>query len=430
MKNGRCCLGARLGRVAVALLMGAALGAGGVEARGEDLASVVARAREQVENGAFGDALRTLNSLSKSELPPTLAVEAGLLETQAALVTKGEGAGAQACIKAVVAAGYDPEVARDQSPKVRAACRTAAENARKDRIERAGVKLSDLEIEAPEVAWAPVRISATATAAPPWLRVIARVRSSAIEGSFDLPLAPSPDGPLRGTLDPSFIRPKAKLDITIVAQDKFGDLATTALTKSLTVPAQEAMVALGDVPGSAVVLVDDKPVDPDDDGRVAVEPGKHEVEMQVDGATSSTTVTVQRGSVARVALSPSKGGGRTFAWIATGLTVGLGAASGVFLYTAASRTSEIEDLAALREPGTSLPATDYAEIKARDDERRTFQTVGLGLAIGGGVMGALALTFWLLPSGGGKKPTKKDAHLAPVIVPVIGPGSVGLSGTF
>jgi len=131
-----------------------------------------------------------------------------------------------------------------------------------------------------------------------------------------------------------------------------------------------------------------------------------------------------------VALSPTKGGGRTFAWIATGLTVGLGAASGVFLYTAASRTSEIEDLAALREPGTSLPATDYAEIKARDDERRTFQTVGLGLAIGGGVMGALALTFWLLPSGGGKKSTKKDAHLAPVIVPVIGPGSVGLSGTF
>jgi hypothetical protein len=229
-------MGARRGRVAVALLVWAALGAGGMQAEGQDLASVVAKAREQVENGAFGDALRTLNSLPKSEIPPTLAVEAGLLETQAALVTKGEGAGAQACTKAVVAAGYDPEVARDQSPKVRAACRTAAESARKDRIERAGVKLSDLEIEAPQVAGAPVRISATASVAPPWLRVIARVRSSAIEGSFDLPLAPSPDGPLRGTLDPSFIRPKAKLDITIVAQDKFGDLATTALTSSAISP--------------------------------------------------------------------------------------------------------------------------------------------------------------------------------------------------
>jgi len=433
MKNRERLTG-KFGRVVAGVVACAAFGvgaAGGVrEARADDLASVVARAREQVESGAFAEALRTLNTLSKSELPPTLAVEAGLLETAAALVTKGEGAGAQACAKAIVAAGYDPEIARDQSPKVRAACRTAAATARKERLVRAGVKLSDLEVEAPEVAWAPVRISASASAAPAWLRVVARVRSSALEGSFDLPLAPSPDGPLRGTLDPSFIRPKAKLDIAIVAQDKFGDLATTELTKELTVPTEEALVALGDVPGSASVLVDGKSVDPDESGHVPVEPGKHEVEMQVDGATSSAKVDVARGSVARVALAPQRGGGRTFAWIATGTAVVLGATGGVLLYTAASRTSEIEDLAAQREPGTSLPATDYADIAARDDERRTFQTVGMGLAIAGGAVGALALTLWLLPSGGGKKAPKKDALSSPVVVPFIGPGGAGLVGTF
>lgn len=390
----------------------------------QDLAGVVAKAREQVESGAYPDALATLSRLPK-DLPPALAVEAGLLETTAAIVARGEGAGASACAKAVVAAGYDPEVARDQSPKVRAACRAAAEKARKERLSRAEVKLSELSVDAPSVAWQPMRVSATASAAPPWLRVVARVKSSELEGSFDLPLAPSPDGPLRGTIDPSFIRPKSKLTLSIVAQDKFGDLLVTDLQHELTVPAAEAVVALGDVPSSARVLVDGDAVTPDDDGRIAVEPGKHEVEMQLDGATSSAKVEVERGSVARVALSPQRGGGRTLAWIATGSSLVLGAVGGVFLVNAAVRSSEIEELAARREPGTSLPATSYADIASADDDRRLFSTVGTGFAIAGGVLGVAAITLWILPSGGAKKPPKQG-----LVMPIIGPGSVGLSGTF
>jgi len=412
------------------LLSAAVVVTTGSPARGEDLAGIVAKAREQTENGAFADALRTLGQLPKNDVPPALAVEAGLLEAQAALVTKGEAGGQAACAKAVVASGYDPEVARDQSPKVRGICRVAAEKVRKERIEKAGVKLGDISVAAPEVAWQPVRLSADVEKAPAWLRVVARVRSSAIEGSFDLPLAPSPDGPLRGTLDPSFIRPGATLEISLVAQDKFGDLLVTTGKQTVAVPKREALVSFGDVPSSAKVFVDDKPVEPDDSGRVAVEPGKHEVAMEIDDASASAKVEVERGAIASVALSPQKGGGHTLAWVATGSAVVLGAVGGVLLGTAAARKSEIEELAAQREPGTNLPATPYSEIKTRDDERRLFSNVGLGFAIGGGAVGVLAVTLWLLPSGRSKAPAKKGANVSPAVMPQIGLGTVGLSGQF
>ena len=402
----------------------------GSPARGEDLSGIVAKAREQTENGAFAEALRTLGQLPKDDVPATLAVEAGLLEATAALVTKGEAGGQAACAKAVVASGYDPEVARDQSPKVRGVCRVAAEKVRKERIEKAGVKLGDISVAAPDVAWQPVRLSAEVEKAPAWLRVVARVRSSAIEGSFDMPLAPSPDGPLRGTLDPSFIRPGATLEISLVAQDKFGDLLVTTGKQTVAVPKREALVAFGDVPSSAKVFIDDKPVQPDDSGRVAVEPGKHDVSMEIDDASASAKVEVERGAIASVALSPQKGGGRTLAWVATGSAVVLGAVGGVLLGTAAVRKNEIEELAAQREPGTNLPATTYTDIKARDDERRLFSNVGLGFAIGGGAVGVLAVTLWLLPSGRSKAPEKKGANVSPTIMPQIGLGTVGLSGRF
>ncbi len=394
----------------------------------QDLAGIVAKARGEVENGAYPEALRTLSGLPK-DLPAALAVEAGLLEATAALVTRGEGAGAASCAKAVIAAGYDPDLARDQSPKVRAACRIASDKVRKERLEKANVKLSELAVAAPTVAWQPVRVSASVTSTPPWLRVVARVKSSELEGSFDLPLAPSPDGPLRGTIDPSFVRPRSKLSLSIVAQDKFGDLASTDLQHELTVPEAEAMVSLGDVPSAARVLIDGNPMEPDDDGFVAVEPGKHTVEMQMDGATSSAKVEVERGNIARVALSPSKGGARTLAWIATGSAVVMGAVGGVLLVNAAVRSDEIEQAAARREPGTSLPLTSYEDIKKLDDERKLFSSVGTGLAIAGGAVGALAITLWLLPSGKGKAPAKQGLS-APVLVPLVGLGTFGLSGTF
>lgn len=395
----------------------------------EDLAGIVAKARDQTENGAFADALKTLAQLPKSDLPPALAVEAGLLEATAALVTKGEAGGQTACAKAVIASGYDPEVARDQSPKVRGVCRAAAEKVRKERIEKAEVKLGAISVATPDVAWQPVRLSADVGKPPAWLRVVARVRSSEFENSFDLPLAPSPDGPLRSTLDPSFIRPGATLEISLVAQDKFGDLLVTSDKQSVTVPKREALISFGDIPMSARVFVDDKPAAPDDAGRVAVEPGKHEVSMEVGDASASAKVDVERGAIASVTLSPQKGGGKTVAWIATGSAVVLGAVGGVLLGTAAVRKGEIEELAARREPGTNLPSTNYSDIKAREDERRLFSNLGLGFAIGGAVVGAAAVTLWLWPSGRSKAPTK-GTNDSFTVQPQIGLGFAGLSGRF
>ena len=425
----------RRGAFVGALFLGVSALVCGAEkpAAAEDLSAIVARAREQVENGAYADALRTLSNLPKKELPQALAVEAGLLETTAALVSKGAEAGEAACAKAVVAAGYDPEVAREQSPKVRTACRNAAETERKQRLSRANVTLSQLDVKKPEVAWQPVRISASASQIPGWLRVVARVTSSALEGSFDLALAPSQEGPLRGTLDPSWIRPKARIKIELVAQDKFGDLPSASQSSAFEVPEPEAVVELSDVPGGASVTVDGDDQKPDEKGRIAVKPGKHTVKMSLpDGASASTDVDAAEGSVTRVALSPQKGGGRALAWIATGTAVALGAVGGVLLFNANSRANEIEELSQKREEGSNLPATEYSEIASKNDERKTFSTVGTGLLIGAGAAAALSITLWLLPEGGSSKAKsdEKKSSAAPRLSARIGPSSLILTGTF
>jgi len=387
----------------------------------------VARARDQVENGSYGDAMRTLASLPSKGVPSALAVEAGLLETTASLVTRGEEAGKAACAKAVVAADYDPEVARDQSPKVRAACRAAAAEERKSRLSRSKVTLSDLDVRRPEVAWQPVRISATASQVPSWLRVVARVTSSALEGSFDLALAPSQEGPLKGTLDATWIRPKATIKIELVAQDRFGDLGPTGQSVTVVVPRAEALLSFGQVPSNATVSVDGSPVQLDGDGTTPVLPGKHKVSMELpSGAEASTSVEVERGSVSRLALSPSKGSGLTWPIVFGAGAVALGAVGGVFMLNAANRASEIEELSAKREPGTNLPATEYSEIQQRDDERKTFSLVGTGLLIGAGVSAAVAVTILLWPEGKAKTPAKTGMR----VLPVVGPGSVGVVGTF
>ncbi|EYF02159.1 Hypothetical protein CAP_7370 [Chondromyces apiculatus DSM 436] len=386
----------------------------------QDLAGVVARAREQVENGAYADATKTLSGLPTTGVPDALRVEAGLLETTAALVTAGPSAGEAACAKAVVASGYDPEVARDQSPKVRAACRAAADKERGQRLARSQITLSGLKVDAPAVAWQPVRIAATANQVPAWLRVAARVTSSALEGSFELAMAPSLEGPLRATMDAAWCRPGAKITVELVAQDRHGDLGGSpppgaspsgpagsapagapASAVSFVVPAAEAMLAFGQLPAGASVHVDGAPVKPGAGGRVPVAPGHHAVSLELtDGAFASAEVDVSRGAISRVALSPQRQArSRTMAWIATGTAVALGSVGGVLLLTADGRRREIEEASARREPGSSLPAVEYSQLQAIDDERKTLTTVGFGLLIGGGVAAAAAVTLWLWPDG-------------------------------
>jgi hypothetical protein len=392
-------------------------------ARADD-AATVARARDQVESGAYPDALRTLGAL-RANLPAGLAVEAALLETNAALVVRGEDAGQLACAKAVVAAGYDPEVARDQPPKVRVVCRAAAVKERKARLDREKIVLSDLEIEAIDVAFQPVRLSAKGSRAPAWLRVVARVTSPAIEGSFDLVLAPSLEGPLRGTLDPSWIRPGSRMTVELVAQDRFGDLGPIGKPASAAVPTAEAMVALGPLPSGAEVSIDGTKAAPTAGGDVVVTPGKHKIKLELDsGASASTTIEIERGSVARVALVPQRAGGVGLPWFFGAGALALGGVGSVFLVNAASRKSEIESLSQQREPGTSLPATEYTVLAQKDQERKTFTAVGLGFEIAAGALAITAVTIALWPSRDAKK--KPAASLTPQL----GIGSIGISGAF
>ena len=389
-----------------------------------DDAGAVARAREQVESGAYADALRTLAAL-KSNLAPGLAVEAALLETNAALVVRGDDAGQTACAKAVVAAGYDPEVARDQPPKVRVICRAAAAKERKARLDREKIVISGLEIEPIDVAFQPVRLSARGSRAPAWLRVVARVTSPAIEGSFDLVLAPSIEGPLRGTLDPSWIRPSSRLTIDLVAQDRFGDLGPIGKSAIAVVPTAEAMVALGPLPSGAELSIDGTKATATPAGNVVVTPGKHKIKLDLEsGASASTTIEIERGSVARVALAPQRAGGVGVHWFLGAGALALGGVTSVFLVNAASRKSEIESLSQQREPGTGLQATEYSVLAEKDQERKTFGTVGLVLGIGAGALALTAVTIALWPS--------REAKKKPIatITPQLGPTGLGLSGTF
>jgi hypothetical protein len=393
-------------------------------ASAQDIASVVAKARDQVEGGNFQDALRTLSMIKNKTLPPQVAVDASLLETTALLVVQGPDAATTACQKAVTASGFDPEVARDQSPKIRDACRAAAKQVRAGRLAAEGVELSKLDVKAPEVAYQPIRVSAEATKRPAWLKVVARVKSSELESAFDVPLIPSQEGPMLGTLDPSWIRPGSKLRVALVAQDKFGDLGQPASEVSIDVPKAEAAIALGTVPKGAKVALDGDPAKPDGGGRIATTPGKHEVSMTLeDGSYAEAEVELRRGLVTRVALAPqAPSPSRVGPWIATGTSVALLVAGGVLLINAESRRSELEEAAARREPGTDLPASDYADLAEIDDERLIFQNVGIGLMAGGGALAVLATVLWLVPTDG--------SSASASIRPELGPGYFGVSGTF
>lgn len=398
-------------------------------ARAEDLSAVVAKARDQIDSGSYADAMKTLGSLKGKTLPPALAVEAGLLETQAALVTQTPEAGATACGKAIIAADYDPDVARDQSPKVRDACRAAAKTIRGGRLAGEGVKVGEMELADPDVAFQPVRISTTIEKRPTWLKVVARITSSSLEGSFDLPLIPSDEGPLLGSLDPSWVRPSSKIKVEVVAQDRFGDLGPMT-SKDISVPAAESLIEIDSVPSDAKVTLDDDDVKPDARGRFPASPGKHEVELTLaSGATASSKVEAQRGGVTRVALAPQQPSpSRVLPWITTGTAVVLAGVGTALLINSESRRSELVDAAAQREPGTDLPATEYADLKAIDEERSTFATAGIGCLIAGGGTAVLATILWLIPTGKSKPGPAEPPKAA--FFPVVSPQFTGVVGVF
>jgi hypothetical protein len=407
-------------------LVALAVVAAPTHALAQDLSAIVARASEQMDAGNFADGMRTLSGLRGKTLPPQLAVEVALLETTGSLVTSTADAARDACGRAVVAAGYDPDVARERSPKVREVCKAAAKKVRADRMTEGKVEPTKLEVERPEVAHQAVRLSTKVEKIPAWLRMIARVQSSELEGTFDVPLVPSDDGALLGTLDSAWTRPRSKLTIKLVAQDRFGDIGEPIHTEELVIPAHEAAISLGSIPSGGRVEVDGERVTPDEAGRVPASAGKHEVKLTLpSGAYAETEVDLQRGTVAQVTLAPSEQGpSRVAPWIATGTSLALGVAGAVLLVNAELRRADLEEAAAEREPGTGLPLREYSELESIDSERRTFLYAGLGVLGGAGAVGVLATILWLVPSGGG------DAAPTTAVFPVISPSFIGVAGSF
>jgi len=237
-----------------------------------------------------------------------------------------------------------------------------------------------------------------------------------------------------GTLDASWIRPKAKLTIKLVAQDRFGDLGAELDVRKLDVPAAEAAIALGTVPKGAIIKLDGNTVTADDKGRVPATAGKHVISLTLEsGASAEADVELARGAVAQVGLVPQEPSpSRALPWVATGTAFALVVAGGVLLINAEARRSELEDKAAEREPGTGLPANDYATLQNIDDERTLFQNVGIGLLAGGGGVAIAATILWLVPIGGGSsRSSSLWSHRSSArLTPVISPEFIGLRGAF
>jgi hypothetical protein len=195
------------------------------------------------------------------------------------------------------------------------------------------------------------------------------------------------------------------------------------------------MIALGDLPIGATVMIDDAKTTPSAGGRIAVAPGVHFVELDLQsGASAVAKVDIHRGDVERVALSPQRATSATrlVAIVGGGLTLTLAAAGAIFLLNADAKRRDIEDLAAKREPGTDLPATSYADIASEDSDRKTFQGLGAGLLIGAGATGIASVVLWLWPDGSHARRPSTSGALLPIvsvgaasIEPRVGLGSLG-----
>lgn len=194
-----------------------------------------------------------------------------------------------------------------------------------------------------------------------------------------------------------------------------------------------------EVPSTARVTVDGKPLEATPHEPVAVQPGKHTIEATFDGKVKSVTVECSAGNVVKAKIEFEAGGvveppgeqgksGWSTGRIVTVSALSAGAVAGGILALVfhSAAKSNVDDSKALLNGGScvgvsSPECTKAASLKDDRDSNVTLSTVSL---IAGGTFAAGAIAAALLwPKG-----SKESARITPLVAP--GYGGASFAGRF
>lgn len=178
-------------------------------------------------------------------------------------------------------------------------------------------------------------------------------------------------------------------------------------------------------------------------GPVDVDPGEHTVRAAADGyQPAETQVTVEEGAQAvPVALTlavlpepeppvgasplppPEEPGSLVPGFVVMGAGVAIVAAGIVTGALAMGKADELEESCPVR---TACPP----ENEALEEDARLFGTVStVGFVVGGAALAGGAVLLWLRP-GGSSGADQAETAAAWTVAPVVGPGVLGIRGTF
>ena len=211
----------------------------------EPAGNLVARARAAFEQLEFEQTVRLLQPLhTRAGVPPLLAVQAALLETNALVAQQLTPAAIEACQRAVRFANFDPDVARDQSPRVQAVCHTAADQARREFVSSRHIRIATVNVITGPVAWNSVALQIRIEGDLTGLTALAEVSvAGAPPAAVNLP---GTGQTLRvAALDANLAVPRARIEVTPIVRDAFGVLARAESATIATVSANESAVRFG-----------------------------------------------------------------------------------------------------------------------------------------------------------------------------------------
>lgn len=210
-----------------------------------------------------------------------------------------------------------------------------------------------------------------------------------------------------------------------------------------------AVVKFSITPAEATIAVDGNPVE---GRRLILQPGAHTLSLSAEGYQPvEQPLKVSAGSVENTVISMAKSGSGDSATISTsgdgadtasggddgpsipilitGGVLGLGAlGAGIGLHVVASgkggeRQDLIDGLSTDGACSSGSPPAECADIADLADQESTFSAAGTGLLIGGGVIVAATVTYWLWPRG------SDGDDVAWQLVPTVGPSVNGLTLT-
>ena len=189
-----------------------------------------------------------------------------------------------------------------------------------------------------------------------------------------------------------------------------------------------------EVPPSARVTVDGKPLEETPKEPVAVQPGRHTIEATFDGRVKSITVECVAGNVVKAKIEFEAGGGteppgeqRAKGWstgrIVTVSALAAGAVAGgvLFLVFHGAAKGNVDDAKTLLNGGSCLGVTNAECTKAASlkEDRDSNVTLSTASLVAGGVFAAGAVAAAVL----WPKTSKESARL----VPNVAPGHAGAS---